>query len=338
MQQRLYYLDILKGIAILCIMLLHYEDGVFSPQLNNVIGSFMITAFYVNTAILYTAKDRKNNIRGLCKKRFHQLIIPYLWFSLFIIGFDIILWSAGELDTKFILKDIFYTFSLRGIGTLWFLPVLYVSEVIFVWCGNSLYKWLSVFVGCIVYSIGYELINDINVLLNLNIAEVMITSGLLTIRRIVIGVTILEFSYLLEKKYGEVLHVNKYKSVVYGLLFVIVGILLSCYVNLPIGLDWTRTTIIFLILPYGVSLCLYYSSNSWVNHFFQFYGQNSLIVMATHYSFLLVICSLINKYWITDGSGHIIGISSLVYFAVSVIAEVPIIYLFKQKLKFVIGK
>lgn len=59
MQQRLYYLDILKGIAILCIMLLHYEDGVFSPQLNNVIGSFMITAFYVNTAILYTAKDRK---------------------------------------------------------------------------------------------------------------------------------------------------------------------------------------------------------------------------------------------------------------------------------------
>ena len=41
------YVDIAKGIAILCIALLHYENGIFPQQLNTFIGSFMVSMFYV---------------------------------------------------------------------------------------------------------------------------------------------------------------------------------------------------------------------------------------------------------------------------------------------------
>lgn len=37
------YVDMLKGLSILCITLLHYENGVLPKNLNIFIGSFMIS-------------------------------------------------------------------------------------------------------------------------------------------------------------------------------------------------------------------------------------------------------------------------------------------------------
>lgn len=59
MKERLNYLDTLKGIVILCIVLLYYEDSIFPEYINTLIGSFVITAFYVNTGILYAVKLEK---------------------------------------------------------------------------------------------------------------------------------------------------------------------------------------------------------------------------------------------------------------------------------------
>lgn len=47
MKERLRYLDISKGIAIICIVLLHYDNGVIPLRANVFIGSFMISLFYV---------------------------------------------------------------------------------------------------------------------------------------------------------------------------------------------------------------------------------------------------------------------------------------------------
>lgn len=48
--QRERYIDIVKGLAILCIVLLHYENGLFPTKVNVFVGSFMITTFYVTAA------------------------------------------------------------------------------------------------------------------------------------------------------------------------------------------------------------------------------------------------------------------------------------------------
>lgn len=47
MKERTKYIDIAKGIAIICIVLLHFEDGLFPQQLNTFISSFMISMFYI---------------------------------------------------------------------------------------------------------------------------------------------------------------------------------------------------------------------------------------------------------------------------------------------------
>ena len=39
-------IDQLKGLAIICITLLHFEAGLIPADINTWIGSFMITAFY----------------------------------------------------------------------------------------------------------------------------------------------------------------------------------------------------------------------------------------------------------------------------------------------------
>lgn len=45
------YIDIVKGLSILCITLLHYVHNVFPNEVNVFVGSFMITSFYVTSGM-----------------------------------------------------------------------------------------------------------------------------------------------------------------------------------------------------------------------------------------------------------------------------------------------
>lgn len=335
MKERLNYLDTLKGIAILCIVLLHYENGIFPKYINTIIGTFMITAFYVNTGILYAVKSEKTDIRNLVTKRFNQLIKPYIWFSILILLFDSILWLFKEQSTIFLLKEFFYTITLRGIGTLWFLPVLYVAELIFV---RSLsHKYWTIIVSSIGYLLLYGWLVQNNILLQFSdIQNAILSSILLTINRIIIAIGTIGISFIIEKRYGEALHSDTMRSLLWGGLFAMIGIVVILIsLNLYIA-DWVRKMIAYVLLPYGLSLILYTTKLSCITQTLSFYGRNSLIVMATHYSFLLTICTLFNKYWGTGG--NLMGIASLIYFVISVIVEIPIIYLVNKYFKFLIGK
>lgn len=338
MKERLNYLDILKGIAILCIVLLHYEDGIFPECINIIIGSFMITAFYVNTGILYAIKSEKPTLRKLATKRFKGLIKPYIWFSILILLFDSILWLFKEQSTLFLLKELFYTITLRGIGTLWFLPVLYIAELIFI---RSLSHkcWIIIVISSIAYLLLYGWLVQNDLLSQFSdIQNAMLSSLFLTINRIIIAIGIIEISFIIEKRYGKILHNTAKRGLLWGVLFVMIGVVLICKFNFSILyiIDWVRKMIAYVLLPYGLSLILYTTKQSCITQILSFYGRNSLIVMATHYSFLLSICTLVNKYWGTGG--NLMGIASLIYFIISVIIEIPIIYLVNKHFKFLIGK
>ena len=85
--KRLNYIDATKGVAILCIAFLHFEKGVIPFWLNEWIGMFMITAFYVTSGWIIGISNKRMKPDELLKKRIKQLGIPYLWFSLLIILF-----------------------------------------------------------------------------------------------------------------------------------------------------------------------------------------------------------------------------------------------------------
>ena len=59
MSDRKSYIDIGKGIAIIGIMLMHYENGVFPVTLNRWVGCFMIALFYFVSGYLSSARARR---------------------------------------------------------------------------------------------------------------------------------------------------------------------------------------------------------------------------------------------------------------------------------------
>ena len=137
MNKRLDYIDILKGLSILCITFLHFEAGVIPSWLNTWIGMFMISTFYFTSGWVMGLKEDMITVKELVHKRLRSLGIPYLWFSGLILLFDLVLLLFGYYDWMFIAREVYKTLTLRGIGTLWFLPSLFFGELIFVWLKNK---------------------------------------------------------------------------------------------------------------------------------------------------------------------------------------------------------
>lgn len=327
---RLEWIDVLKGIGILCIMLLHYENGIFPKWLDYLIGSFMITIFYVISGYIHAHK-LPIPISIFIKKRFRQLMIPYFWFSLLIIIFDFILFCFNERSIIQIAQDAYYTVVFRGIGTLWFLPVLFVGETVFVVLRSR--KRLIVYTAPMAVAILIFYAWEENVsLLNFDmITNACIKAPLLTIVRIINSVTTILCIYWLEGALGNSFRYSNISSFTYGFLMLLIGCICELMFQFPFQIDWIRTIFCHIAIPYGILLQIYALRKSRLLSPFAYFGKNSLIVMLTHFSFLLPLCVIIN-------GSELIGSQSLLYFVVSVALEIPIIKLLNSHFSFLLGK
>lgn len=139
-------------------MLLHYGLGAFPNQINVFIGSFMITAFYVTSGWVDGMSTKKLPIKIFIRKRFAQLGLPYLYWSGILIAFDLVLWCFDYYDGKYIAKEIYKTITLRGIGTLWFLPALLGGGIIWHWLKQ---KNKIVLLSFLIFTIIYQEIYNI---------------------------------------------------------------------------------------------------------------------------------------------------------------------------------
>ena len=127
---RLRYLDIVKGISILSITFIHYEDGLLNDYANCYISMFMIAMFYFVAGWIDAMNERNLTLKEFCLKRWQQLGKPYLYWTIIILAFDSVLYAIGYYDTYFMAREIYKSVILRGIGTLWFLPALFGGEIL----------------------------------------------------------------------------------------------------------------------------------------------------------------------------------------------------------------
>lgn len=97
-KQRIQFIDALKGLSILCICLLHFENGIFPKWLNEWIGCFMITAFYFTSGWVFGLKSQNWDYKKTFRKRLYQLGIPYLSFSIIFLIVDLIFIILGHYD------------------------------------------------------------------------------------------------------------------------------------------------------------------------------------------------------------------------------------------------
>ncbi|MDD3040486.1 acyltransferase family protein [Bacteroides sp.] len=125
---RLEYIDVARGIAMLCIVAGHL--GI--AEVNRVVFTFHIPIFYFITGYFLTTNGSKVNF---VKKKFKTLIIPYLFSGLLVVAAAVAvneLWLGGDNSRQVMidwLKAVLYgagdnytdPFYIKGIGATWFL-------------------------------------------------------------------------------------------------------------------------------------------------------------------------------------------------------------------------
>ena len=336
MSKRLDYIDATKGVAILCITFLHVEQGVIPAWLNTWIGMFMISAFYVTSGWVTGINDKPKTARELFKKRIKQLGVPYLWFSLLIILFDVLWVVLGLMDSGILLRDIYKTIALRGIGTLWFLPVLLIGEYIFTLIRNNKKVWFWATVGLAttllinhVYNSFWLSIRDNSELYKIIDAPMQpIVRGLYAWPIIAIG-------YILGKRWGRsIMEVNKIKLLsISASLFAISFILI---IEPPFNIYYING-LLSNTLPAIAFMCLFaVFTKGFITRFFTYWGVNSLILMCTHFSITMEILMAFDKHILHHSTFE--GYRTILYFVICIILTYPLVYLFNGKLKFMLGK
>ncbi len=118
-------------------------------------------------------------------------------------------------------------------------------------------------------------------------------------------------------------------------MFVLLGSSLFCTFN-PIYIPLI-SNIIGAQLLFGMFIFAYFISKiPLLCDFFIFWGRNSLIMMVTHYSIILVLCEIANRYILKNESFS--GSVTLYFFIFTVLIEYPIVYLMNKKCALILGR
>lgn len=126
-KKRIIWIDSIKGVLIILVVLGHaiqssLRDACFQNHLWNLIYSFHMPAFMAISGWFAFSTTTKNiNVGAVCKRRFDQLMVPYLSWSLlrYVISMD---YSIENLSRIVIDPDSYF----------WFLWVLFWIKVIFI--------------------------------------------------------------------------------------------------------------------------------------------------------------------------------------------------------------
>jgi peptidoglycan/LPS O-acetylase OafA/YrhL len=151
--QRINWLDLLKGIAILAIICYHTNTGDNLKQISNI----AISAFFFASGYLLWLSE-KNSFKQLAKKRFFSIIIPYFVFGLFSIAITTIIIKKNiSVDYFFeLLKALLYHGTMLKEfynGPLWFIGPLFFGQLIFFLITKTAKKNNTIITGIIFFAI-----------------------------------------------------------------------------------------------------------------------------------------------------------------------------------------
>lgn len=138
-KKRLDYLDMTKGLGMILVLIGHLQgDSIFtfSPYIHPLcvfIFSFHMPMFFIVSGILQSVKkDEVKPFKDVAKARFRGIMIPYYWFSFFYMLVVIVALIKGEIAPQTLYLNIWYVISGYGMNVLWFLPALYLGELLFI--------------------------------------------------------------------------------------------------------------------------------------------------------------------------------------------------------------
>lgn len=289
--QRLKYLDAAKGWGI-CMVVFGHITSLGNP-VDVWFSSYKLTIFYIVSGYLLCMRQtlQKYSFKTYIVKQIEGLLVPYLGYSSIVLLYHICVGLMKGTESSAILnkflEQLYATLSFRGVSALWFLPSLFIGQVVFFLAVKArkavrfiiLLGALAVAQGTTVllpwlddrYSGARYKIVSFPVL--------TVSKGLLAVIFIGIGY----IGYLLIKNLQ-----NRNYRFLLGLVLFLGSIWLSQQ-NKGVDVNMMRlgaNPLLFYIGgfagSFGTVLILEFLEKYWKMTFLNFCGQHSLIIMATH--------------------------------------------------------
>ena len=143
--KRLNYIDMAKGIGMVLVLIGHLQGDpmyTYSPYIYPLcvyIFSFHMPMFFIISGILIAIKKEDlKPFKETAKKRFRSIMIPYFWFSFFYLLTVVYALIKGGVMYQTLLINLWYVVSGYGMNVLWFLPALYLGELLFIFLKRKL--------------------------------------------------------------------------------------------------------------------------------------------------------------------------------------------------------
>ncbi|MEP6466679.1 MAG: acyltransferase [Parafilimonas sp.] len=139
-KSRLYWVDYLKGIAIVLVVYRHSLLGIqgsgqptpaFLENANMVFFSFRMPLFFMLSGIFASLSLRKRSVKQYISSKFETLVYPYFIWVIIQITLQICL--SGFTNSNRGLIDYTYIFyQPRNLDQFWYLPALFNAAVVYV--------------------------------------------------------------------------------------------------------------------------------------------------------------------------------------------------------------
>ena len=156
-------IDLIKGICMILVVISHTVtfDALPGP-VGMVMRGFFLSFFMASGWLAFhrTVRDGKE-LRSVIAAKLRKLAVPYITFSILTVLWHIVICvifhntAVSDVYSGWtvILRDVFCMVSGLGIGTLWFLPVLFLSYTVLMsvlFCSREKRRNESLFLGTVI--------------------------------------------------------------------------------------------------------------------------------------------------------------------------------------------
>lgn len=344
-KKRLDYIDMVKGLGIFAIAAMH---STLLPQRVCVwLSSFATPLFFLASGMVIgcTGEQEKDGKEILCRKG-RSLLLPFLGFSLLCLVRDLLRVLCGTFSIEEVRAAGISFITLWGNTVLWFLPALFLSEVLFLFLYQKLNTAGACIVGIMLAAASYfahGVIRGQEALI-LQDSLLLYSFGCLakTLLRAACALPFIGTGYFLFRIGGDFWVKEKERSVgnlLGGLALFLVGILL-CAVNgyfdfreVDLG---NLPVLAYLSGALSFAGALLVCKNFRPMKLLAYFGRNSLIVMATHVDFYFLYFALLLRDKIIPESAP--AVSFLFVMAGVFALEIPCIEVINRFIPLLAGK
>jgi acyltransferase len=292
--ERIHWVDIAKGIGIIFIIYAHMLGG---QDFRYLFYSFHIPLFLFLSGIVYNP-EKYVNFLTYFKKTAKGLLLPYLIFALISFALWIITskfyysYFPKEIIKQFL--SIFYANSnnnlLRFNNILWFLPMLFVTKILFALIVRLFTKTKIIISILIFFSIlGY--------LFSIYASHIKLPLGIETALS---AIVFYGFGFLWNQSQKAKIVLFKYKYFLFFSLLVIGGIISTIDFNsygqqIDMRLNHLNSYFSFYLAAFcGTFAWISFSQILSKNSLLEIIGRNSLILFAWHFVVFAYITMVLN--------------------------------------------